>query len=263
MPKLPTGTCSACKKERFLPRRDLCTTCYQKALRAVGGGSVEGKCLGCNRFIWLRSKGLCATCAKKSLLVEVVCVVCRRRVPGRKKTSTCLSCYEASRRAKQMAKPGAKERSFNYSQKTHYKNAYGLTLLERDQLLASQGGRCAICAGEIFFDARLHRRKAANLDHCHASGHRRGVLCNCCNMAVGFLQDDPARLASAIRYLQAHTERLAGLPPRVRLGKGVGSGMYTREGKPPPSQHALPVKVPRFQRLAPPPPRMQINLAPR
>jgi hypothetical protein len=56
----------------------------------------------------------------------------------------------------------------------------GLTPQEHAELLAQQDGRCAIC------------RQAAklDLDHCHATGRTRGLLCRRCNLGLGHFEDD-------------------------------------------------------------------------
>lgn len=41
------------------------------------------------------------------------------------------------------------------------------------------------------------------IDHCHASGQVRGVLCTQCNIALGMLGDDPGRILGLHVYLAA------------------------------------------------------------
>lgn len=38
-------------------------------------------------------------------------------------------------------------------------------------------------------------------DHSHTTGHFRGWLCNACNVALGLVGDDPARLIALAEYL--------------------------------------------------------------
>lgn len=68
---------------------------------------------------------------------------------------------------------------------------YGMTEADYAVMKSAQGGKCAICAepGELC------------VDHCHATGRIRGLLCRSCNLALGYLRDDPNRLLSAIDYL--------------------------------------------------------------
>jgi hypothetical protein len=77
------------------------------------------------------------------------------------------------------------------NRKSHLKRKYGLTLEVYDAMLASQGGGCAICGNP----------NADNVDHDHATGKVRGILCFNCNIAVGQMEDDEDRLAAAMAYL--------------------------------------------------------------
>jgi hypothetical protein len=72
--------------------------------------------------------------------------------------------------------------------------------------LAEQGGRCAICgtddpgAGTVSF--------CIDHDHACCSGMRscgrclRGLLCNRCNRALGYFNDDPVVLQAAADYVK-------------------------------------------------------------
>lgn len=63
-----------------------------------------------------------------------------------------------------------------------------------DQLLAKQGGKCAIC-GEEANGNRLA------VDHNHETGEIRGLLCHQCNTGLGSFRDNPQLLKQAIAYL--------------------------------------------------------------
>ncbi len=73
--------------------------------------------------------------------------------------------------------------------------AYDLTREEFEVLRAALDDRCAIC--RVTFTATPH------IDHDHATGRVRGLLCRRCNTGLGLFRDDPARLREAIRYLDA------------------------------------------------------------
>lgn len=75
---------------------------------------------------------------------------------------------------------------------------YGVTPEWFDATLVAQGG-CAICA---VTDAA--KRGGWNVDHDHATGKVRGVLCGHCNRAIGSLKDDPDVCVSAAKYLIRH-----------------------------------------------------------
>lgn len=69
---------------------------------------------------------------------------------------------------------------------------YGLSREQYDEL---KRGGCAIC-GEV--DGLV-------IDHHHASGRVRAVLCSNCNVALGMAGDSPARLRAMASYLEAHS----------------------------------------------------------
>lgn len=76
-----------------------------------------------------------------------------------------------------------------------FRQKYGITLADYDEMFEAQGGMCAICFGP----PKSGRRMA--VDHDHDTGAIRGLLCNTCNLAIGHLKDDPMIVASAAIYL--------------------------------------------------------------
>jgi hypothetical protein len=69
-----------------------------------------------------------------------------------------------------------------------------ITPTEYARRLQEQGGVCAICKlppGE----------KQLAVDHDHETGEIRGLLCNDCNLGLGFFRDDPDLLRHAGAYL--------------------------------------------------------------
>lgn len=75
---------------------------------------------------------------------------------------------------------------------------YGLTLEQYDFLWKLQGERCGLCGREE------PRGRNWSIDHDHASGRVRGILCSPCNAGIGLLQDDPDLLLLAARYIRHH-----------------------------------------------------------
>lgn len=78
--------------------------------------------------------------------------------------------------------------------KSHYnrKARYNLTPEAYAKMLARQKGVCAICGKPV----RL------SVDHSHATKKVRGLLCNFCNLLIGYAFDDILILRSAVRYLK-------------------------------------------------------------
>lgn len=72
---------------------------------------------------------------------------------------------------------------------------YKLSVDEVLRMLAEQHGQCAICSTPL--DVGEFR-----VDHCHRTNQVRGLLCNDCNWAIGFLQDDPQRMRAAASYVE-------------------------------------------------------------
>ena len=81
----------------------------------------------------------------------------------------------------------------------------GLTPEAYQLMVTAQNNLCAICGKP---ENRIHHRtkKLADLcvDHDHETGLIRGLLCRDCNVGIGNLGDDPARLRAAVAYLAAH-----------------------------------------------------------
>lgn len=75
---------------------------------------------------------------------------------------------------------------------------YSITLTDYESLLDMQGGVCAICRT----DTRDGRERDMPVDHDHATGQVRGILCDRCNRTIGLFQDDPEIIARAITYLR-------------------------------------------------------------
>lgn len=80
------------------------------------------------------------------------------------------------------------------------KNRYGVEECDYKKLLVKQDLVCAICSGLCI--------KSLCVDHDHESGMVRGLLCNNCNVGIGYLKDSPNVLASAIIYLHQHGKSL-------------------------------------------------------
>lgn len=72
---------------------------------------------------------------------------------------------------------------------------YRLTAGQVRQMEALQEGRCASCGRLPAEGHRLH------VDHEHATGRVRGLLCGGCNKALGFLGEDGERIVALGRYL--------------------------------------------------------------
>ena len=70
---------------------------------------------------------------------------------------------------------------------------------EAEEMFQNHNGLCAICGTDT-----PGGRGGFHLDHDHATGRARGILCNLCNISLGRFKDDPELLAKAYGYLVAN-----------------------------------------------------------
>lgn len=73
------------------------------------------------------------------------------------------------------------------------KHKYGITMGEHDKMLDEQNGGCAVCTLPL---------TEPQVDHDHATGKVRGLLCRHCNTGLGHFREDPKLFASALAYLE-------------------------------------------------------------
>lgn len=75
--------------------------------------------------------------------------------------------------------------------------ATGVTRQQFAEMLAAQSGRCAICKTDV-----PNGRGDWHVDHDHATGRVRGLLCHKCNVGLGHFNDSEELLVQAIAYLR-------------------------------------------------------------
>ncbi len=112
-------------------------------------------------------------------------------------------CHNARTRAS-VAKNGG---SRNY----HLRRRYGITAQHADQMLAEQDGNCAVC----------REAPASHVDHDHATGRVRGLLCCNCNGALEF-RDRADLMLRAAAYPQRDAAPRFGPFPGQIFGATVG-----------------------------------------
>lgn len=79
-----------------------------------------------------------------------------------------------------------------YTKNMWYRREYGITYDQFEALWIGQEEQCAVCNRDT---------DTPSLDHCHATGHIRGILCPECNKAAGLLQDNVERIEALARYI--------------------------------------------------------------
>lgn len=81
-----------------------------------------------------------------------------------------------------------------------YKNRYGITENDYNEMYKSQEGLCAICGNPPKMGQRLY------VDHNHNTGEVRALLCQLCNSGLGSFKENIKLLSSAITYLETYKE---------------------------------------------------------
>lgn len=99
--------------------------------------------------------------------------------------------------------------------KANLKHKYGITPADFSRMVTEQAAQCACCRDALDF-LRPH---TIHIDHCHATGRIRGVLCHSCNKMLGHAKDEIKRLAAAIEFFARQPKRRKTRLPtrRVRL----------------------------------------------
>lgn len=100
----------------------------------------------------------------------------------------CRECHNAYQRATRKRRETPERR-----RAANLKTRYRLSPSDVAELLAKQGGVCAIC---------LKTPRRPVVDHDHTTRAVRGVLCHGCNIALPHIENEKFRSA-ALAYLEA------------------------------------------------------------
>lgn len=93
--------------------------------------------------------------------------------------STCSECRNESRRARGEHSRRRAAETPTERRKRQLWQMYKLTEEQYQVLRDAQGGACAICRREPQIG------KPLVVDHCHATGNIRALLCSPCNLMIG------------------------------------------------------------------------------
>jgi hypothetical protein len=151
----------------------------------------------------------CPDCATVKPLEEFV----RNATQPSGRAPYCKPCHNARGKASKEKVGG--------SRTYHLKRRYGISAIEADLMLESQEGLCAICRAA----------PAVHVDHDHATGKVRALLCFNCNGGLGQFKDDPAVLRAAAEYVRFHA--LSQHLVAACAAAGIGPVRPIRPGEPP------------------------------
>jgi hypothetical protein len=98
-----------------------------------------------------------------------------------------------------------------WNRQSYLKRTYGITVEQYEEMLAVQGGVCMICKQPRPENRTLH------VDHDHATGEIRGLLCFRCNNALGDFEEQYELFRRAADYLDRDTELFAKARERASL----------------------------------------------
>ena len=130
------------------------------------------------------------------------CVICTNGDNGSRRNANLEKYRHIEAQSKTRDRVGAgKARVWQRNFKLLKK--FGLTMVQVEEMISSQGNGCAICGRDVVISAPGRgRQDLACVDHDHKTGDVRGILCNRCNTAIGLLGDSPLLLIRALRYLK-------------------------------------------------------------
>lgn len=135
----------------------------------------------------------------KPLRKQRICTGCRETLP----IDTFKDDPEGRAGKDSMCRPCRSDRELKYRL-----TSWGLTPESFAELLASQGGGCAICGARQYRDGSDGTRFAIDHDHSCCPGPTgcqsciRGLLCMRCNLGLGAFRDDANAMEAASGYIR-------------------------------------------------------------
>lgn len=115
---------------------------------------------------------------------------------------------------------------------------YGLSEEQVEKMFVDQGNKCGCCGGAD------PKHSNWNIDHDHATGMARGILCSPCNRMIGSTfdpatgeRDNLTALEASYKMARAYLSRVAPIAAdnhRLRKHGGAGArvGLWDRVGRP-------------------------------
>lgn len=97
-----------------------------------------------------------------------------------------------------------REEALERRRRQRYVLNYGISYEDWEAMLEWAGFACEGCEAKLEVQTPHPRtgKPTLRLDHNHTTGTPRGVLCNACNLIIGFASDDPQRLRNLASYLE-------------------------------------------------------------
>jgi len=155
--------------------RDECRTCKRKHAHKRRPFTNSGACASCGTLLTGRSwrAKYCRDCGAQKAVNLGCCAICGAPLLGLHRNRRLCGAPECR----------------NLRSRLH---RFKLSLACYEALRKEQQDSCAICGDK----ARLE------IDHCHRTGHIRGLLCRRCNLMLGHAMDSPEILKRAADYIK-------------------------------------------------------------
>ena len=111
--------------------------------------------------------------------------------------SQCKNCKGSRHKKWRDSLRGNASREKAYREQTWRNEGFKLTVAEYDSKYIKQKGRCAICGKH-----QSEMKNKLSVDHNHATGRVRGLLCGGCNLYIGILETNSNKFQKAQKYLK-------------------------------------------------------------
>ena len=121
-----------------------------------------------------------------------LCPPCGQTKPQEEFYKGQRRCKECSKALNKVYMAANKDKQSLYNRRATLRHKYGISMEDFDSILLQQGGGCCVCGSS----------ERLCVDHNHATGEVRGILCNDCNVSAGTMGDSPSRLRALADYLE-------------------------------------------------------------
>ena len=175
--------CAECGRNKPHGAKGLCKKCYDYQRRKGDAGCLI-HCSECGRNEKHHAKGLCRKCYWRNWRKDHLD---KANEYTRRHYGANLDKMHNKNRRYREANP-------EYYRRKHYEYRYGITIDDYDAIFERQDGQCAICGHT--------QKRPLYVDHAHTADEIRGLLCNRCNVLLGYARDDINLLKKAIQYLE-------------------------------------------------------------
>lgn len=119
----------------------------------------------------------------------------------------CRPCKKEYQRERYLSQGG-----IDRTRADSWMRRYGLTPEDYWRMHGEQGGLCAACRQP---QPEEHKYQLLHVDHCHATGRVRGLLCFPCNLLEGVVEKyGENRIAAVMAYRAATRHAESPIPDR-------------------------------------------------